>query len=167
MSAATSTAADQLAAVEYKPAFAIAVCGSGVAPPGLVARVLDQVYAPRQHSHFPLVVSAGGEEPAALWARRTYRGSVTHESPTPQVYGRTAHARWAMAVAAIAEVVVVFGDDRRWWRLLRYAREIGTPVRRVAIPAGHAPPRRAVTGIRNSVPPATVLDGAGPGGYPD
>lgn len=172
MSAAASTAGRELAPVEYKPAFAIAVCGSGDAPPELVARVLDQVFAPHEHSHYPLVVGGGGEEPATVWAHARPRGSVTCEFVCRELYGRSAYARWAMSVASIARALVIFGDDRRWWRLLRLAGELGIPVRRVPIPAGYtAPHERPERPVPAAIVPAAnpwaVLDGAGPGGYPD
>src|SRR5690349_8077296 len=103
-----------------RPAFPVLVLGSDAAPPELVAAKLDLFTAAAAVDHRVCVVVRGDEgRHAAAWAHAGDR-SVTVE---PEERGRSGAARWAMRAVSMAHAVVIFGDDRRWWRVCRFAKE--------------------------------------------
>jgi hypothetical protein len=126
---------------EDRPGYAVLVLGSGGAPDDLVRGALDRLLGAKLgESRVTLLLSAD-EGPAGEWARGRDYCSVQVELVYHRLWPRRlAEARWALGVAAAADAVVVFGDDRPWWRVFRYLRDTAAPVRRVKVPP--PPPAR-------------------------
>lgn len=160
-----------------RPAYPVLVLGAGCAPPDLVAAKLDALTAAKAADHNLVLIPDQDGDSVSDWSRTRDYCSVQFHGPYPQLWPRrVAVVRWAMEVAALAEAAVLFGPDWPHRVVLRYLRDAAVPVRRVAIPAGHvARPREERRPTWAFAPAApgllllshTVLDGAGPGGYPD
>lgn len=159
-------------------AYPVLVLGADRAPPELVAAKLELFTAAKAADHSIVLIPDGHSHSASDWSRTRDHCSVQLVPLLPRMWPRgVGLVRWAMEVAAVAEAAVLFGPDAPYRVVLRYLRDAAVPVRRVAIPAGHVAPAReerrvpwAFTPTADSgalLTPHTVLDGAGPGGYPD
>lgn len=155
-----------------RPAYPVLVLGADRAPPELVAARLDLFLAPKACDHNLILIPDADGDSVSDWSRT--RDCCCVEL-IPRWPGRLAGVRWAMEAAAQAAACVLFGPDAPHRVVLRYLRDAAVPVRRVPIPAGHvaqARPDRRVPWAFTPAHPDTllmraVLDGAGPGGYPD
>jgi hypothetical protein len=129
-----------------KPGWMLVVCGDDLAAPVFVERTLDELTA-RLRGDYRLILIARPGHTAGEWGRA--RGACLHLEPVLwQLYGRYAEPRWAMRAVADANGVVIFGPEARYWRVARYARDAGVPIRLVAVPAACAPPAAAVAHVQ-------------------
>lgn len=124
---------------EPRPAFELVVCGAATCPEWFVAQTLDRLTERVQSTHLLTVTTRGDADGEAVgnWSRRqAWARVVCYLEPVlPGVYGRFAEPRWAMKVVSTASAIVIFGPDRRWWRVVRYAKDAGVDVRLYPVPA--------------------------------
>lgn len=117
-----------------KPGWCLAVAGHRAAPPGLVARALDRLTAYRR-PRFKVVVTAETDPALGEWCRRhEHEGVVCDGLGIDRDAGRCRWVRHYVQLLAHANGLLVFGDRRRWARLLGLAAELGIPRRVVAVP---------------------------------
>lgn len=128
--AAYNTPSTAVASTDPRPGFWLAVVGDAEADPAFVARKLGAVTGRVRSSH-RLMVVVRGPGPAAEWAKEEGVGAALEMADR----GRYGEPLWAMRVVSMCHGIVVFGAVARWWRLTRYARDGGVPVRVVEVPA--------------------------------
>lgn len=138
-----------------KYAYVLVVVGADRCPPWYVWERLDRLTARVRDTHrLDLILRDSAE--AREWAHaQADRVGVLVE---PVERGRYAEPKWAMACAALAHGVLVFGDERPYWRLTRYAREVGATVRVVPVPPPDARPAPRQVIDRDGLPPDPLAE---------